>query len=100
MAASLLSCLVSLGISFLITPTVIDKLGAEAQGFVTMANNFVSYAAIMAMALNSMAGRFITVKIHQNDHDLICSKYFLCAIDAFIRGKAFSVANQHICLIF
>ncbi len=69
MAASLLSCLVSLGISFLITPRVIDKLGAEAQGFVTMANNFVSYAAIMAMALNSMAGRFITVKIHQDDHD-------------------------------
>ncbi len=67
MSASLLSCLVSLGISFLITPTVIDKLGAEAQGFITMANNFVSYAAIMAMALNSMAGRFITVKIHQND---------------------------------
>lgn len=67
MMASLLSCLVSLGISFLITPTVIDKLGAEAQGFITMANNFVSYAAIMAMALNSMAGRFITVKIHQND---------------------------------
>lgn len=69
MAASLLSCLVSLGISFLITPTVIDKLGAEAQGFITMANNFVSYAAIMAMALNSMAGRFITVKIHQSDTD-------------------------------
>lgn len=69
MAASLLSCLVSLGISFLITPAVIDKLGPEAQGFVTMANNFVSYAAIMAMALNSMAGRFITVKIHQNDRD-------------------------------
>lgn len=67
MAASLLSCLVSLGISFLITPTVIYKLGSEAQGFVTMANNFVSYAAIAAMALNSMAGRFITVKIHQND---------------------------------
>ncbi len=69
MAASLLSCLVSLGISFLITPTVIDKLGPEAQGFVTMANNFVSYAAIMAMALNSMAGRFITVKIHQDDKE-------------------------------
>lgn len=67
MAASLLSCLVSLGISFLITPTVINKLGAEAQGFISLANNFVSYAAIMAMALNSMAGRFITVKIHQND---------------------------------
>ena len=44
MAASLLSCLVSLGISFLITPTVIYKLGSEAQGFVTMANNFVTTA--------------------------------------------------------
>ena len=69
MAANLLSCLVSLGISFLVTPTVIHKLGVEAQGFVTMANNFVSYAAIAAMALNSMAGRFITVKLHQNDMD-------------------------------
>jgi O-antigen/teichoic acid export membrane protein len=67
MLANLLSSVVTLGISFLVTPTVINKLGAEAQGFVTMANNFVSYAAIMAMALNSMAGRFITVKIHQGD---------------------------------
>lgn len=67
MAANLLSCIVSLGISFLITPTVIAKLGVEAKGFMTMANNFVSYAAIATMALNSMAGRFITVKLHQND---------------------------------
>ena len=69
MAANLLSCIVSLGISFLITPTVIAKLGVEAKGFMTMANNFVSYAAIATMALNSMAGRFITVKLHQNDID-------------------------------
>ena len=69
MAANLLSCVVSLGISFLITPAVISKLGVEAKGFMTMANNFVSYAAIATMALNSMAGRFITVKLHQNDLD-------------------------------
>ena len=69
MAANLLSCVVALGISFLITPTVIAKLGVEAKGFMTMANNFVSYAAIATMALNSMAGRFITVKLHQNDID-------------------------------
>lgn len=67
MAANLLSCIVSLGISFLITPTVIAKLGVEAKGFMTMANNFVSYAAIATMALNSMAGRFITVRLHKND---------------------------------
>lgn len=67
MAASLLSCLVSLGIGFLITPAVTSKLGTQANAYVTLANNFVNYAAIAAMALNSMAGRFITVKIHQND---------------------------------
>ncbi len=75
MAASLLSTAVSLGISFFITPRVIDKLGAEAQGFVTMATNFVNYAAIAAMALNSMAGRFITVKIAQKDSEG-ANKYF------------------------
>ena len=48
MAASLLSCLVSLGISFLITPTVIYKLGSEAQGFVTMAMELSAMAAIAA----------------------------------------------------
>ena len=75
MAASLLSTLVALGISFLITPTVIAKLGAEAQGFLTMATNFVNYAAIAAMALNSMAGRFITVHIAKGD-DEGANRYF------------------------
>ena len=67
MVASLLSCLVSLAISFFISPTIIAKLGFEAQSFWTMANNFVSFASIVTMALNSMAGRFITVHIHQGD---------------------------------
>jgi O-antigen/teichoic acid export membrane protein len=67
MSASLISCVVGLAISFFISPLVINKLGFEAHSFVTMANNFVNYAAILAMALNSMAGRFITIKIHQND---------------------------------
>ncbi len=69
MLASLLSTAVSLGISFFITPPIIDRLGAEAQGFNTMAANFVNYAAIAAMALNSMAGRFITVRIAQGDEE-------------------------------
>ena len=75
MLASLLSTAVSLGISFFITPPVIAKLGAEAQGFNTMAANFVNYAAIAAMALNSMAGRFITVSIAKGD-DEGANRYF------------------------
>ncbi len=67
MIASLLSTLVSLAISLVVYPRIIGQLGLEANGFLGLANDFVTYAAIAAMALNSMAGRFITVKLHQND---------------------------------
>ncbi|MCM1160398.1 MAG: oligosaccharide flippase family protein [Roseburia sp.] len=67
MLASLLSCLVSMGVSFILAPKLINSLGIEANGFLTMANDFVNFASVAAMALNSMAGRFITVKIHQKD---------------------------------
>ena len=69
MSASLISCLVSLAISFFISPAIIDKIGFEAQSFMTMSTNFVNYASIVAMALNSMAGRFITIRIHQGDRE-------------------------------
>lgn len=69
MVASLISCLVSMGVSFVLAPKIINSLGIEANGFLDMANQFVNFAAIAATALNSMAGRFITVRIHQNDRD-------------------------------
>ena len=67
MAASMLSTLVSLAISFVLSPIIIEKLDFEAQGFMTLATDFVSYANIAAMALNSMAGRFITVSLTKGD---------------------------------
>ena len=75
MAASLLSCLVSLGISFIISPLIIADSGFGASGFIQLAANFTSFAAIVAMALNSMAGRFITIRIHQGD-PVGASEYF------------------------
>ena len=68
MAASMVSTLVSLAISFVLSPIIIDKLNYEAYGFMTLANDFVSYANIAAMALNSMAGRFITVSLTKGDY--------------------------------
>ena len=75
MAASMISTLVSLAISFVLSPIIIDKLNYEAYGFMTLANDFVSYANIAAMALNSMAGRFITVSLTKGDYDN-ANKYF------------------------
>lgn len=75
MAASMISTLVSLAISFVLSPIIIDKLDYEAYGFMTLANDFVSYANIAAMALNSMAGRFITISLTKGDYDN-ANKYF------------------------
>ena len=58
---------VNLIINFCLSPYIVKSLGVEANGFVTLANNFVSYASLATLALNSMAGRFITIKVHQND---------------------------------
>ena len=88
MAASMVSTLVSLAISFILSPIIIDKLNFEAYGFWTLANDFVSYANIAAMALNSMAGRFITVSLTKGDYDN-ANKYFNSTMYANIAIVAF-----------
>lgn len=50
-------------------------MGKEAYGYFNLANNFVGYAQVITVALNSMASRFITIKIHQKD-DEGRNKYF------------------------
>lgn len=65
--ASLLSCFVSTGISLVLNPRIIAQMGSQGGGYLEQANQFVNYAAIAATALNSMGGRFITIRIHQKD---------------------------------
>lgn len=57
------------------TPFIVEKIGVEANGFVSLANNFVEYAQLITIAVNSMAGRFITIKLHQKNTD-DANKYF------------------------
>lgn len=68
MAAQAISFAVSLGISFFLTPYIVENIGVEANGFVGLANNFTGYVSIITTALTSMAGRFITISIHQEDY--------------------------------
>lgn len=68
MIARVVSFAVSLGISFFLTPFIVENIGVEANGFVGLANNFTGYASIITTALTSMAGRFITISIHQEDY--------------------------------
>lgn len=55
-------------ISLWLSPFIIKNIGVEANGFVSLASNFVSYASLIVTALNSMAARFITVSYVEKDY--------------------------------
>ncbi|MBC5624029.1 hypothetical protein H8S10_00960 [Clostridium sp. NSJ-49] len=75
LTSSLIVFGVNLIISFFLSPYVVKTLGVEANGFVSLANTFISYATLITIALNSMAGRFITIAIHKEDYKT-ANKYF------------------------
>ena len=79
MIATVFSFCVTMGINFILSPYIISTVGKEAYGFVGLANNFISYAQLVTLALNAMAGRFITIKIHQNDTEG-ANKYFTSVV--------------------
>lgn len=83
MVAQCIAFIVNVGISFLLTPFIVNNVGKEAYGFVGLANNFVNYAQIVTIALNSMAGRFITISLYKNDQKSV-NKYFTSVIVANI----------------
>ena len=66
LVANIISTLVSLGVSFVLTPYLIRTIGKEAYSFFFLLNNFVSYMTILSLALNSMVSRFITIAIAGN----------------------------------
>lgn len=94
--AQFLAFVVNLGVSFFLTPFIVKNIGVDANGFVALANNFVDYAQLFTVALNSMAGRFITIKIHQKQHEE-ASKYFTSVFFAnLIMSAVFTVVFSFI----
>lgn len=55
-------------INFWLSPYIVKNIGVEANGFVTLANNFVTYAQLIVTALNSMAARFIAISYVRKDY--------------------------------
>lgn len=75
MIASLLQFALNLGIGFCLTPFIVRHLGAEAYGYVGLANNIINYASLLTVALDSVAGRFITIAYHQGNKEK-ADRYF------------------------
>lgn len=90
MAAAFVNFAVNAGISFFLQRYVINSLGTEANGFVALARNIVQYATIITVALNTIASRFITIKVYENDMEG-ANKYFnsVLASNVFIAAFLF-----------
>ena len=79
--ASFITFAVGLGITFFFTPYLTDTVGEEAYGFVNLGNNIINYITILTVALNSVAGRFITIEYHKGNKQE-ASQYFTSVLVA------------------
>lgn len=75
MLASLIAFMVGLGIRFFLTPYIVSTLGSEAYGFIGLSLNILSYTSLITIALNSMAGRFVTIRYVEKDFT-VANQYF------------------------
>lgn len=67
-ACSILVLITNVAINLVLSPIIVKTIGAEANGFVTLANNCVTYAQLLTTALNSMASRFITIEYTRKNY--------------------------------
>lgn len=70
-------------ISLYISPIIVSKVGASAYGFIGLANDFVSYASVLATVFNSVASRFIANAFYKKDYER-ANNYFNSLIVANI----------------
>lgn len=75
LVSNILFSFINMSVSFFLTPYLTNSIGSEAFGFVGLANNMINYISIITVALNSVAGRFITIKMHEGKTD-DAAKYF------------------------
>ena len=54
-------------ISLILTPKIIEEVGIEAYGFVTLSSNVISCLNIITVALNAYSARYISISYLQND---------------------------------
>ena len=54
-------------ITLFLTPYITNTIGTEAYGFVSLAKNVAQYATYATTALNSLAGRYISIEYHKKN---------------------------------
>lgn len=75
-------------LSLYISSFVVENIGASVFGFVGLANNFVSYASLAAVALNSIASRFIAFEMYKKNEKAANEYYATTFLTNFIIALA------------
>ena len=99
LSASMVAFIVNIGISFFLTPYIVKSLGVEAYGFVSLGSNFINYATLLTITLNSMAGRFITIEVHRNNWEA-ANKYFSSVVLANLVVVGIMIIPASLCVLY
>lgn len=75
LSSQIISFLINVGVTFFLTPFIVDRIGKDIYGFVGLANNITGYITIITTAINSLANRYITIAYVKNDIPL-AKKYY------------------------
>lgn len=77
---------VSMGLSFWITPFIINTMGAESYGFVPLSQQLINYLTVITVSITSISGRFFTIAKKQENLSL-AQEYFSSALCGGIVGS-------------
>lgn len=67
LCANILAFLLQFAVSLYVSPRVVANCGVDANGFINLANDMVSYMAIVGSIFNSVAARFISIHIYKKE---------------------------------
>lgn len=89
--ASITTLVVTTLISMILSPYIVRTIGVEANGFIGLANNFISYAMLAQTALNSMGSRFLMIAYYNEDYDKARKYYSSIFFGNLFLGIIFAV---------
>lgn len=93
LVTGIVNVLLTFSVGFFLSPFIVSKLGAEANGFTQLASNFVVYATLITTAFNSMAGRFVSVCFHRGEIDKAKDYYSsVYAMNIFLGALLFPIS--------
>lgn len=68
MISSAISYIIALGLPFVLTPFIVSRVGLDAYGFLGLSNTIINYTLMVTIALNSMMGRYVSIRYHEGKH--------------------------------